>query len=287
MKKLITVIAVVFLLTACSDASVKISKSSTTLITIGTEKITRGDLFSTFMSRYPSETVLKMATRIILDKEVPASDAAIIAAADAALKKTKDTWKEDFTNFLTSYGYETEKDYYDNELIVKAQTDALTSKYMTDNYDALVATYLPRKVRVIQAATDENAKKAIAEIKDGANFEATAAKYSSASYKGQVQLVTTKSTLFAEALSFATTRTVPGLTGSPIQDTTNTVFYVVQVTDADPSKFKEELLTSLKADTTFQELAMLSYFADGKFEVYDKTVYDEFKSNYPSYLTQK
>lgn len=287
MKKLITLLAVVFLLTACTDARVKVSKTSTALITIGTESITKGNLFTTFMNRYPSETVMKMATRNILDKVVPATDATIIAAADAELKKTKDTWKTDFPKFLTTYGFESEKDYYDNELIVTAQTNALTNKYITENYDALVATYLPRKVRVIQAATKDNAVKAIAEIKNGANFEATATKYSSTSYKGKEQLVTTQSTLFAEALSFATKRTVPGLTESPIEDTTNKVFYVVQVTAADPSKFKEELLTTLKADTKFQEIAMLSYFKSGNFKVYDKTVYDEFKASYASYLTQK
>ncbi len=286
MKKLFTILAVVLMLTACADARIKVSKSSSTLITVGTEKITKGKLFTTFMNRFPSETVLKMATRNILDKVVPV-DASIKATADAALVKTKDIWKTNFPTFLTTYGFETEKDYYDNELIVKAQTDALTNKYMTDNYTTLVTTYLPRKIRVIQSATEDAAKKAIAEIKAGANFEATAVKYSSASYKGTVQLVTNKSTLFAEALNFATTRTVPGLTGAPIADATNKVFYVVQLVEADPAKFKEELLTTLKVDEKFQEIAMVSYFKEGKFKVYDKTVYDEFKTTYAAYLTQK
>ena len=285
MKKLVMILAVVFLMSACSDASVKVSKSSTALITVGTETITKGKLFSTFMSRYPSETVLKMATRNILAKVVPV-DAIIKASADEALASMKNTWKTDFLTFLTTYGFASEKEYYDNDLMVTAQTNALTSKYMTDNYDLIVTTYLPRKVRVIQTSTTENAVKAIAEIKNGANFEATAVKYSSASYKGAEQIVTTQSTLFTAALKFATERTVPGLTASPVEDTTNKVFYVVQVTDADPSKFKDALLTNLKADKKFQEIALLSYFKAGKFKVYDKTIYDEFKQNFAAYLNQ-
>lgn len=285
MKKLVMILAVVFLMSACSDASVKVSKSSTALITVGTETITKGKLFSTFMSRYPSETVLKMATRNILAKVVPV-DAIIKASADEALASMKNTWKTDFLTFLTTYGFASEKEYYDNDLTVTAQTNALTSKYMTDNYDLIVTTYLPRKVRVIQTSTTENAVKAIAEIKNGANFEATAVKYSSASYKGAEQIVTTQSTLFTAALKFATERTVPGLTDSPVEDTTNKVFYVVQVTDADPSKFKDALLTNLKADKKFQEIALLSYFKAGKFKVYDKTIYDEFKQNFTAYLNQ-
>lgn len=285
MKKLVMILAVVFLMSACSDASVKVSKSSTALITVGTETITKGKLFSTFMSRYPSETVLKMATRNILAKVVPV-DAIIKASADEALASMKNTWKTDFLTFLTTYGFASEKEYYDNDLMVTAQTNALTSKYMTDNYDLIVTTYLPRKVRVIQTSTTENAVKAIAEIKNGANFEATAVKYSSASYKGAEQIVTTQSTLFTAALKFATERTVPGLTASPVEDTTNKVFYVVQVTDADPSKFKDALLTNLKADKKFQEIALLSYFKAGKFKVYDKTIYDEFKQNFTAYLNQ-
>ncbi len=285
MKKLVMILAVVFLMSACSDASVKVSKSSTALITVGTETITKGKLFSTFMSRYPSETVLKMATRNILAKVVPV-DAIIKASADEALASMKNTWKTDFLTFLTTYGFASEKEYYDNDLTVTAQTNALTSKYMTDNYDLIVTTYLPRKVRVIQTSTTENAVKAIAEIKNGANFEATAVKYSSASYKGAEQIVTTQSTLFAAALKFATERTVPGLTDSPVEDTPNKVFYVVQVTDADPSKFKDALLTNLKADKKFQEIALLSYFKAGKFKVYDKTIYDEFKQNFATYLNQ-
>lgn len=285
MKKLVMILAVVFLMSACSDASVKVSKSSAALITVGTETITKGKLFSTFMSRYPSETVLKMATRNILAKVVPV-DAIIKASADEALASMKNTWKTDFLTFLTTYGFASEKEYYDNDLTVTAQTNALTSKYMTDNYDLIVTTYLPRKVRVIQTSTTENAVKAIAEIKNGANFEATAVKYSSASYKGAEQIVTTQSTLFAAALKFATERTVPGLTDSPVEDTPNKVFYVVQVTDADPSKFKDALLTNLKADKKFQEIALLSYFKAGKFKVYDKTIYDEFKQNFATYLNQ-
>jgi hypothetical protein len=285
MKKLITVLAIVLLLSACSDANVKVSSPTKVLITVGTDKITKGKLFTTFMSRYPSEIVLKMATKVILDKEVPV-DAAIKATADAALAKTKATWKDTFATFLTNSGYATELDYYNDELIVTAQTDALTSKYLTDNFGTIITTYLPRKIRVMQIATKDNAVKAIAEIQNGANFEATAVKYSSASYKGKVQLVTTQSTLFAQALSFATTRTVPGLTTAPIEDTTNKVFYVVQLTDADPTKFKDELLSSLKADTKYQEIAMLSYFKAGNFKVYDKTVYDEFKASYPTFLNQ-
>jgi len=286
MKKLFTILAVVFLLTACTDARVKVSGSSTTLITVGSEKITKGGLFTTFMSRYPSETVLKMATRIILDKEIPVTDAAVKASADKALAAMKKTWGADFATFLKTYGFASEKDYYDNELMVKAQTDALTNKYITTNFDSLVATYLPRKIRVIQSATSEAAIKAIAEIKAGANFEAVAVKYSSASYKGKEQLVTTQSTLFAAALSFATTRTVPGLTASPIEDTTNKVWYVVQLTQADPTKFKDEIITTLKNDTKFQEIAMVSYFKAGNFKVYDKTVFDEFKASYAAYLNQ-
>lgn len=285
MKKLVMILAVVFLMTACSDASVKVSKSSTALLTVGTETITKGKLFTTFMSRYPSETVLKMATRNILNKVVPI-DAAIKASADEALTKVKSQWAGDFATFLSTYGFASEKEYYDSDLIITAQTNALTNKYMTDNYDLIVTTYLPRKVRVIQTATAENATKAITEIKEGANFEATAVKYSSASYKGAEQIVTTQSTLFAAALKFATERTVPGLTASPIEDTTNKVFYVVQVTEADPSKFKDALLANLKADTKFQEIALLSYFKTGNFKVYDKTVYGEFKTNFPTYLNQ-
>lgn len=285
MKKLIAILAVVLLMTGCSDARVKVTSSSTTLLTVGTEKITKGEVFSSFMNRYPSEAVMTMATKLILAKQVPV-DAAIKAVADEKLAEAKEKWDDEFEDFLSAYGYETEQEYYDKELIVTAQTDALTAKYITDNYDTLIATYKPRKIRVIQTSTQEKAVAAIKEIKEGANFEATATKYSSTSYKGKEQIVTTESSLFAAALTFATGATVPTLS-TAIEDTTNKVFYVVQVTVADPAKFKDEILTTLNSDATFQKKAMLSFFEAGEFTIYDKTVYDEFKSYYAEYLNQK
>ncbi len=284
MKKIISLLALVLLLTGCSDARANVSSRSTVLLTVGKENVTRGEVFSTFMNSYPGETVIAMATRIILDKEIPV-DATIKATADAALKAAKEKWKDEFEAYYVSQGFETEEDYYNESLIVTAQTDALTEKYMVDNYDELIASYKPRKIRVIQTTVYDNAVKAIKEIKDGANFEATAAKYSSTTYKGKEQIVTTSSTLFADALKFATDATTPTLS-IVIEDSTNKTFYVVQVTVADPSKFKDEILETLRSDTTFQEKSLISYFEEGGFTVYDKSVYDELKSYYADYLNQ-
>jgi len=117
MKKIISLLALVLLLTGCSDARANVSSRSTVLLTVGKENVTRGEVFSTFMNSYPGETVISMATRIILDKEIPV-DATIKATADAALKDGKGNWKDEFETYYVSQCFENENNYYNRSLVV-------------------------------------------------------------------------------------------------------------------------------------------------------------------------
>ena len=77
--------------------------------------------------------------------------------------------------------------------------------------------------------------------------------------------------------------TTPSLSEVLTDGTTN---FIVQVTNADTNKLKDEIIESFALDTNFMDKTLESYFVKYNFTIYDKTVYDLFIQTYPNYLTK-
>ena len=285
MKKLFPILLVLVLLVGCSDATAKVSGSSTSLITMDGAKVTKGQIYSIMANQDPTATVLQMATKIVLNKEIGLTDE-VKALADTQLATIKTSLGDSLQTYLDYYGYADVQALYDENIVPGIQQELLVKKHVTENFDTFAVTYFPRKTRIIETTTEALATAAIAEIKAGADFGAVAKKYSSTTYTGAEQIVYSATSLAADVLTFVQSTTVPTLSPTAIADTTTGKFYVVQVTVADPAKFKDEIISTFATEDTFVSLALATYFKSGKFKIYDKSIYDLFSTNYSSYMIQ-
>jgi hypothetical protein len=74
------------------------------------------------------------------------------------------------------------------------------------------------------------------------------------------------------------------LTAEPLKDTTTNLFYVVQVVEAQPTRYKEEAIEELVGLSSIAEKMFVELFKEGGFKVYDKIIFDILTSDYSQYL---
>lgn len=282
MKKLLVILSLSLLLMGCGNKTTNVSNSKDVLIKVGTQSITVGQVYAQMMATDSAAIIKQMATRIILNKEVPVTDE-IKAEADTALKEFVDSVYDNLDLYLEYYGYKDEADYYENGIIPSLQQETLVRNYLTENFDTLVAGYRPKKIRLIEITVATLAATALAEIKAGEDFSVVADKYSTSTYPGDEELVNNTSSLPDVVINFVDYLTTPTLSDVLTDGTTN---YIVQITNADSNKLKTEIIDTFAVDTTFMEKALESYFVKHNFTIYDKSIYDVFVQSYPNYLAE-
>lgn len=282
MKKLITILFGLILLTSCSDAYTKVSNSNEELLKIGNKTITKGDLYSSLLSNYGGFYTINDASSVILDKEIEISDE-MKKNADEQLAQIKSMYGNDISNTLKMYGYSSEDDFY-MTIINNSRADELVKKYIDENFDSLVKEYNPRKATILSFADKDTADKAKADLDNGIKSEEVATTYSSAT-SGISEIVTKNSTVEQSILAFInTSEKTDSYTILP--STVSESVYLVKVDETDVNAMKDEIITNL---ATVDELITNSdsyYFKKYKFKVYDKVLFDILNENYSNYLNQ-
>lgn len=282
MKKLLIILSFSLLLMGCGNKTTVVSNSSDVLIKVGTRSITVGQVYSQMMATDATAIIKQMATRIILNKEVPVTDE-IKVEADTALKEFVDSVYDSIDLYLEYYGYKNEADYYENGIIPSIQQEKLVRTYLSENFDTIVAGYRPKKIRLIEITDAALAATALTEIKAGEDFSVVADKYSTATYPGNEEIINNTSSLPDVVINFVDYLTTPTLSDVLNDGTTN---YIVQIINADTNKLKDEIIETFAIDSTFMEKALESYFVKYNFTIYDRSIYDVFVQSYPNYLAK-
>lgn len=283
MKKLLVILSLSLVLVGCGNKTTNVSNSSDVLIKVGNQSITVGQVYSQMMATDSTAIIKQMASRIIFDKEVPMDDA-LKAEADTQLQEFIDSVGENLDVYLQYYGYKDKDDYYNNGIIPSLQQEKLVRNYLTENFDAVAAGYRPKKIRLIEITDATLAAEALAEIKAGVDFSVVAEKYSTSTYPGDEELVNNTSSIPSVVVEFIDYLTTPTLSEVLTDGTTN---YIVQVTNADTNKLKDEIIESFTFDSTFTDKTLESFFVKYNFTIYDKSVYDLFIQTYPNYITKQ
>ena len=97
--KILSVAAVSGMLVGCSDASAKLSDSSTAIFSVGNKTITKGDMFTTMETMSGADTAINDATSTISSLEVEVTDD-IKSQAEDTLSTYKSMYGDTFTNNL-------------------------------------------------------------------------------------------------------------------------------------------------------------------------------------------
>ena len=280
MKKLIVSLSLGLLLAGCGNQSASISKPNDVMIQIGSQAITHGQVYGLMLSTDAASVLKQQATQIILNKVVGLSDE-LKVKADEELASFIESVGDSLPMYLEYYGYKDTEDYLANGIIPTLQQEELVKEYITTNFDALVAGYRPKQVRLIEITDATLAEAALAEIKAGKDFSEVADLYSTSNYPGDEELVNNTSSLPQVVIDYYDFQTTPSLSDVLTDGTSN---YIVQVIEADTNKLKDQIIESFATDTTFMEKTLEFYFVENGFTIYDKPLYDLFVQSFPNYL---
>lgn len=287
MKKLITLVVLSLTLVGCSNAYVNVSNPRETVLSVGDSSFSKEHFFSIMINQDPASLVIEMAKRIIMDQELPVNDE-VRAKAQEDLEYVKELFGEAFLTNISLYGFTSEQDYFERALIPSAQEALLTEKFINENFDLLVTTYSPRKVRIIEFNDLAQATEALEAIKAGGNVEEVANEHStSVSYKGALKLVHKESGLPSAVSSFISQSEVPTLTSSPIEQESTGKYYVVQVVEVAANRFADEIVEELALLNSVNQMMFVNYFQEGNFDVYDKAIFDALMQSYKDYLPSR
>ena len=284
MKKLLIIALAALMLTGCYDVTTKITDPKTVLITLDGATITKGDVYN-IMSQadpYPAVVALTLSKKIILEKEVGRTDA-IKAAADAAKAAFIEEADDDLEGALKEAGYDTIDEMYEDKFIVEAQSDYLVGNYLNTTYSTVSSTYAPRKARIMKIDKEADATAALAAIKAGQSFTDVAKKYNVTGFNTETAIYYTGSELPEAVLTFLKDASLPTLS-DVLEDTTNDLYYIVQISVADASKIQTEVVDFFKKEASFVELALLGYYESNGFKIYGRALYDMISAQYPDYI---
>lgn len=295
MKKTITLSCAAFLLltlSGCKDASVDISNGDDILFTVGSTKVTNGDIFHPIFLSSGFNEVNAQVSKIIYDKEVPVDDE-ITAEAKKSMDEFKASAKDNLSAILKQYGCADEEEYYNKYILPNIQNTRLAKKFLEANAEDQITTYKPVKARIIACTSEGNAKNALTAVQGGESFEATAKAYGKTdTYTGAEIVVNQSSQLPSVVWSRISVITdKEAMINEVITDSTNAenpVYYVVKVTNTNALEdFKEEALQSiLDQSSSLRQEAMVYYLKQYQFRVYDIDIYNSYQSSMPDYLVQ-
>lgn len=289
MKKVLFSALVLVLLTGCyADGNATLS-SDETLFTVGSQTVKRSNLFEVMKRTDAGQVVLQNAQLQLVSS---------IETTDAITQEAEESWQ----TLVTAYGDEEtllailvqngidSKDVYMNDYVIpELKMVQLLRDSMNTDFDTLVTTYSPRKVRILQVADETSGNEALTKLRAGESFDSIASEYQGASttYVGaetvyMASLETSTPSSVSGFIANATTPTLSDLLSTEGVDG----YYIVQVVEVDATRFKDDVIEKLIDTSTVVNEYLAKVFRDNNFTLYDEVIYDAIYESYPTYLEE-
>ena len=295
MKKLAMLLCCAAMLTTlsgCKDAVANISNGSEVLIQVGSTKITNEDLYQSLKSTNGAATTIQLVQDALAVKEGLSVTEEMKKEAAADLVKLKKDYGGDeaFAEALASAGFENDEDYLERVSYPDLLKGALLDKYLSENEEKILNQYHPIKAKVIEFSSQANADKALAAIKDGDTLEEAFKKYGAekATLTGKEVIYHAESSIANTVYTRLSSATKAEVIKEVLADASESKWYITEITNLDPTSMVQEIFDELKVSATSLSSEMLeTYLKKHNFSVHDIDIYNEIKTNYPSYLVSE
>ncbi len=289
MKKLFIIsISCILLLAGCAakDKNAQIRSGKDVIVTIGNKQITKSSIYNVMLNNSGMNTILQEAEKHILDKEIETTDE-MREEANKSLENLSSMYGDYFADMITYYGYADEDDFYENGLLFNVRMEHLVTKYVSLNFESYKEAYKPKKINVLIFGGIEDASNAHAAIEKGATFKEVAETFhATSSYFDQV--VTASNTFFdSNVIAYVNGVEEPSFCAGAILSSSDSTCFLVEVVSVDPAEYEEEAIKAIANDGSNMSNETLIYYLDKyNFTIYDKGMYDQFKTNLSDFLVQ-
>lgn len=297
MKKLTMLFACALLLvvSGCSDASTNVTDSSDALITLGDEKITKGEVYEGLSVQGDITAIATAMDKQVVKIAVPITDE-IEKEGQASLASYKESvgdanWEE----HLASNGYKDEEDFYKNSILLNIRKGKITENYVTENFNELNDEYKARKLQIMVTEDKDKADEAITALKENDDMSAAASKFGvTTTYNGSEGIYTNQSgipsAVWNEILNTKDGKTFSGA----ILDSATGNYYIVKVVSSNAKKeFKDDAINAIKNLTvtnedgyTIEEVAYNHYLNKAGYSIHDANIYSYLLNNSKKYTEE-
>lgn len=285
MKKTLLLGLSVLLIAGCSDAVAGISDSKSTIMNVAGTEVTKQDLYDIYKESANSEFVLGLVQNKILDIEVPITDE-LKEEANAKLAETKEKSGESFDMMLQIYGFKSEEDFLNKNIMNALRLQKLTEKQLSNLSDEdIEGKYFPRKAKIFTTKEEQKATDALNALKDGKDFTEVCEEFgTTTTFSGEEQVVTSETALPALVFDTIKTRQENGVYLEIIEDTTNGEYYLFEVTNYDFASFKDEAMAALATLEDVQKGVIEGKYKEYEMSFHDIDIYNLIKESNASYL---
>ncbi|MBO6047099.1 MAG: hypothetical protein J6P61_05015 [Erysipelotrichaceae bacterium] len=280
----VVVIAAIVLLTGKGKSTTaytsQLSDGKTTICT-GDVTITKQGYYEYLLKNYGADEVVNTAYNTVAEKEIDDKDA--LKKKIKELKKDIKSYMGSLDSYASAMGYDSAKELEEKYIKPQALASLLNDKYLKDNFDTVCSTY---KVTFIKQVTFEKESDAVKAIKKATTKKKFDEIFNDS--KGtDLGIVTTKTSSLDEKLSDILgdlSKISEDGTYSEVVKLSTDQYAVLYIYNTNKEKHKDDITTSLAANTDIAEEIEAYYLKKYKFSVKDKGIREEIKKNHSSYI---
>lgn len=285
MKKLgILSVAVVLLLTGCKDAKVAVTEQNKVIAKVGNVNITKDQVAKSLESYKYAATLDIVKNNLYAEylKDQNTIDQLVTKKVEEVKERSKKaniSWEEVLKNAQT-----TEEEYKNDVILPSVKAELLTKKYLNDEFNDIIGKFGLVKFEILEATNEENAKKAVNEIKAGKSFQDAAKNFGTTiHFPANKPLIAfnNSTTVEADVYSFISQLRPNEVRYVKASSGTN---YVVKLVANNVESFKEEAIDALLKSPVAINDAFTHYITKHKIKIHDIDVYKEFEKHYKSAL---
>ena len=279
MKRILTALCALLILSACDDARATI-KDSKPYFKVGKETVTNREIYEALLENYGVEAISLFVNEYIYNQiATPGYDPMV--NVNKMLAEYREEYGDDY--FSEIFGYEKESDLIEL-YVAEEKTNLIFSTYIKDNYAAIIENYLPTKLAIAQFDDAESALKALEAVKNGETVAAVAEEFGITDlFDGEPLIFSKDSALPYEVESYGLYATGPDLVDNPIS-ASDDAYYIVQVISVDREAIKDEIVEEMTYAESINTEAITYYCKQFKITYYDKTMLDLVTASSPEYL---
>lgn len=281
-KTLLAALLLLVVLAGCSDKYTKVSDSNAVVMTIGSVEVKKSQLYGFLVANDGANSTLDAVMNHITEQNVERT-AELEEEAKESLKNLKSALGDEFTSFIKGYGYDSEETYYEEVVLYNARNAKLIAKYIETKFDTLALTQKPRKVQVIEIADKDKAASALEKLNAGEAFSVVGKEFGSTSFYGKEEILTSSSSLDPAILTRIVNTTSPTFYKEVLEGEKGK-FYLVNVVEGDPEKFKAEAIETLANNSSISDEATRHFLKEAGFKIYDKSIYNQLKQTAPDLI---
>ncbi len=283
MKKIMTLALLLSLLVGCTSvATPTVTNPDDVVLSIGDKTVTTEELYNTMSSTGAAEIILSNILDVIFEKHGQL-DEETLAEANAQLETIKSVYGDTFESQIIGFGFESEEDFFEKNIIPSYQETAVVKKYVSTNTETVFETYKPKLVKLVEFASEEIATEALEKYNTGVALDAIAEELGTTTFTGEAEVVYTNSVLAEEIKTYINTVTTPQTPNAVIPTSTGT-YYLVEIVDTDTANYADQAISILIGDADVAEDAVAYFIHEGGFKIYDEVTYEIFKATYPDFI---